>query len=153
MLSKRTMNNSTRKKCTLLIPDFLFPLYEELRNQHGNLKKFSRFLLKRYYQYKRQFIFAKGLNATINYQENGLNLHREDFRPFEQDWVELKLLAASHNLSICAFFVLLLRLELAGALAGDEFGEVPPIFPKISLHQSITRYSIPIFTRILHLRV
>ena len=63
-------------------------------------------------------------------------------------------MADSYNMSMCAFFVLLLQLELAGVLEGKrENGEVSPKPTIIILHQSITRYSIPVFQRILHLRI
>lgn len=154
ILRKEKMYIAARKRSTLLIPDHLYPFYEEQKVIHLDLKNLLHFLIKKFYKNKARFYFKKEIDTTIYYQDEDLNLHREDFRPVEWDWVELKLLASSHNMSICAFFVFLLRLEMAGALElNPKSGGVPPHSPKISLHQSITKYSIPQFIRILHLRV
>lgn len=154
ILRQKKMYLDARKRCSLLIPDFLFPYYKALKEGHGDLKTLLNFLIKKFYRNKARFYLRNEIATTIGYQEEGLDLHREDFRPIEWDWVELKLLASSHNMSICAFFVFLLRLEMAGALEiNQKFGEVPPHSPKIILHQAITRYSIPRFTRLLYLRV
>lgn len=145
---------SSRKRCSLLIPDYLFPYYENLRDTHGGLKKLSAFLIEKFYKNKARFYLQNEISTTSCYQDDDLDLHRENFYPIEWDWVEMKLLANSHNMSICAFFVFLLRLEMAGALEiNKKSSEVPLHSPKIILHQSITRYSIPKFTRLLHMRV
>lgn len=142
---------SLGNRSTLLIPDFLFPFFEEARLKEGNTKSLLSLLLKRFYENKTRLILKNEIGATIEYQEEELSLNRIDFRPIKSDWVKLKLLAGSHNLSMCAFFVLLLKLYVAGAFNYKKEG-VPPKFPKITLHQSITLYSIPQFTRLLHLR-
>jgi len=145
---------SARKRCTLLVPDYLFAYYEEMIEAHAGLQNFLGFLVRKFYRNRNKFLLQKAIDTTVNFQESGLNLHREDFRPIEWDWVELKLLANSYNMSICAFFVMLLRLEMAGALeGGTEIGGVPPTPIKITLHQTISHYSIPKFIRLLHLRV
>lgn len=142
------------KRCTLLIPDYLLPFYEELRDRYGGLRELLSVLIKKFSKNKTRMILKKEISSTLDYQEEGLNLHRADFRPVESEWVQLKLLAGSHNLSMCAFISLLLRLEMAGALELNEnLAGYPPIFPKISLYQSITLYSVPNFTRILYLRL
>ena len=154
ILRQEKIHSSSRYKCTLLIPDYIFPYFKNLKDEHGNLKKLLKFLIQKFYRNKARFYFQKEIGATISYQEDGLSLHREDFHPIEWDWIELKLLANSHNMSLCALFMFLLRLEMAGALEiKEKFDGVPPNFPKIILHQSISRYSIPRFTRLLHLRV
>jgi len=150
-LYQKKINFTARKRCTLLLPDFLFLDYLQLRNSHGDLRSLLHYLLQKYFQKPIRFFLKNEIAATICYQDCGLNLHREDFRPIEKDWIELKLLAISHNMSICAFFVMLLQMEIAGEL--DEGGRVPPTHPTISLHQSITRDPIPLFKRYLHLRV
>jgi len=119
------------------------------------------YLIKKFYRKRSRLYMHNDIATTIKYQDEGLSLHRADFRPVEWDWVELKLLANSYNMSKAGllscpggFFVFLLQLELAGALEINyEFDGVPSKPTKIILHQSITRYSIPVFTRLLRLRV
>ena len=155
------MYRSSGKRCTWealrasqLIPEYLFQYYECLRDSHGGLKKLFAFLIGKFYRNKARFYRQIEISTTISYQEDGLDLHRENFFPIEWDWVEMILLANSQNMSICSFFVFLLRLEMAGALElKEKSDEVPPDSQKITLHQSITRYSIPKFTRILYMRV
>ena len=138
----------------MLIPDYLYTEFENLRDYHGGLKILTGFLLRRYFNSNCRFSMLNRIATTVQYQEDGINLHREDFRPVEWDWIELKLLANSHNMSVCSFFVLLLQLELAGAfeiICG--YGVVPPYPRKIILHQSMTCYSIPQFMKVLHMRI
>jgi len=143
-----------RYKSTLLIPDYLLSFFNELVYKHGNMRSLLGFLVSGFQKNKYKIYFEKDISSTIKYQEKSLNLHREDFRPFEEDWINMKLLATSHNLSICAFFILLVQMELAGAMVSDKKTDgVPPKFPRINLHQALTLYSIPRFTRILHLRL
>jgi len=139
----------------LLIPEYLFFYFRESKETHGDMTGLLRFLLRKYYRNNR-FYFAKDIAATVSYQEQNLRLHREDFRMIEEQWLELKLLAGSCNMSICRFFIFLLRLEMAGGLEGDLMGGVPPTPKKISLFQSLTCGNIdpiPEFLRLLHMRV
>jgi len=150
----KILHSRVRLRSTLLIPEYLFCFYEELRDRHGGLSILLGFLIAKFYRNKGQIHLERDIAATMDYQEEGLCLHREDFRSYENDWIKLKLLASSHNLSVCKFFVLLLQLEMAGALEEevDESG-VPPQTPRSSLYQTITLTSIPQFTRLLHLRI
>ena len=141
------LKNQSRKKCTLLVPWFIYPEFEKLKSRHGGLKFLLSFLIKKFQSGKGQIFFNKDISSTTGYQENGLSLQREDFRPLESDWVKLKILALSHNLSMCAFFAMMVLLELAGAL-GE--GGVPRITPKITLIQSITPATTVKFKRLLY---
>jgi len=146
----RDIYNIAGKKSTLLIPDYLFPEYARLQSRYRNTRFLLSYLLFKYNASRPYLVMRSGISSTIKYQETGMNLHREDFRPAESQWIELKLLANSYNMSICSFFVLLLQMELAGVLDGVRSGGVPPIKPAIALYQSITKYSIPVFKRILY---
>ncbi|OAM85556.1 hypothetical protein A1343_03195, partial [Leptospira interrogans serovar Bataviae] len=49
----------------------------------------------------------------ISYQEQKLELQRYSFRPFEDDWIELKRLSFLYGVSMCKMFVkLLLETDL-----------------------------------------
>lgn len=151
---KLFMYHAHRKRCSLLIPDYILPFYENSREKHGGERGLLTFLIIRFNHSKGRLILNNEISSTLEFQEKGLDLQRKDFWPIEDEWVQLKLLASSHNLSICAFFVLLLRLEMAGALdLNEKFDGVPRSFPKIILHQTITLYSVPRFTRLLYLRL
>ncbi|UOG38948.1 DUF1564 domain-containing protein [Leptospira noguchii] len=53
------------------------------------------------------------LRNKISYQKQKLELQRYSFRPFEDDWIELKRLAFLHKVSMCKMFVkLLLKTDL-----------------------------------------
>ena len=149
---QKYMYNIAGKKCTLLIPDYLFPEYKKLKLKYRNLRFLLNYLLFKHNANRPYFVMKAGISSTIKYQEKGLSLHREDFRPGDREWVELKLLANSYNMSLCSFFVFLVLMELAGAF-DCKAGGVPPKKPAITLHQSITKYSIPLFKRILYLKI
>jgi len=139
ILRKKIIQDIHRKRSTLLIPDFLFSYYQNKRDHHGGLKNLLGFLIRKFNCMESRLFMEDDISSTIDYQEKGLFLHREDFRPIENEWIELKLLASSHNLSMCKFFVLLLRLEMAGALdCEDGYGGVPPNPKKITLIQTIS---------------
>ena len=142
--------DQSTKRCTLLIPDSLLHLFLRLKKVHKGTKPFLKAVIAKYRNSQNRFYFRKDIGVTIAYQSEGLCLHREDFRPLEKDWLELKLMASSANMSVCAFFVFLLTLELAG---GFEEGEVPPSKPAILLLQSLTTDQNSKFSRILHLRI
>ena len=141
------------KRCTLLIPDYLLPVYKDLIEIHFDLNLLLSVLLKKYYRNRWRILHNKNISSTVLYQETGLSLHRRDFRPIESEWIEMKILANSHNMSICAFFVMLLRLEIAGLLEMNYgYGVVPPKPQKISLLKSITLYSIPVYSTHFHMK-
>ncbi|EKP12323.1 PF07600 family protein [Leptospira borgpetersenii serovar Javanica str. UI 09931] len=48
----------------------------------------------------------------IGYQKQKLELKRFSFRPFEDDWIELRRLAFLHKVSMCKMFVKLLETDL-----------------------------------------
>lgn len=70
------------------------------------------------------------LRNKISYQKQKLELQRYSFRPFENDWIELKRLAFLHGVSMCKMFVTLLletdfypESRYAENLILDEFKE------------------------------
>ncbi|WP_016761598.1 DUF1564 family protein [Leptospira kirschneri] len=84
------------------------------------------------------------LRNKISYQKQKLELQRYSFRPFENDWIELKRLAFLHGVSMCKMFVILLletfllpnpnRLRLPGF----DREQIPfPATSRISTNQHI----------------
>ena len=55
--------------------------------------------------------------SKLKYQDKGQEWERMDFRPSNEDWVELRILASMHGMTMNKFFVMLLDLDLS------EFGE------------------------------
>ena len=153
-MQKKEIYYSHRKRCTLLVPESMISSLKDLVVYHKGASVVLSLLLAKYIKNRNSIKINHSFGSTIQYQEKGQKLHRVDFRPVEWDWIELKLLASSCNMSICAFFVFLLGLFFAGDLEIKYgFDVVPPNPGKISYHQSITRYSIPVFKRLLHFRL
>lgn len=57
-------------------------------------------------------IQKQNAGEKISYQKQKLELQRYPFRPFEDDWVELRRLAFLHGVSMCRMFVRLLETDL-----------------------------------------
>ena len=136
-----------------MIPDFMDPFFEDLVNSNGGIKKLVKILLIKFQKSDKRLLLKHRISSCIIYQEKDLFLKRKDFRPYEDDWVNLKFIANSYNLSICNFFVILVGMELAGVLNEGVKGGVPPKFPRIVYRQKLTFYSIPEFKRKLVLRI
>ncbi|TGM01044.1 DUF1564 family protein [Leptospira barantonii] len=56
-------------------------------------------------------IQKQNAGEKISYQKQKLELQRYPFRPFEDDWIELRRLAFLHGVSMCRMFVRLLETE------------------------------------------
>ena len=140
-------------RSSLLVPEFLIGSIRDEIEYFKGLDVLLRILLRKYYGEKHRLVTIKENAPTIQYQEKSLNLHRLDFRPLEKDWIELKLLSNCHNMSICAFFVLLFRLYLAGALENlFGIGALPPFPKKIILQSGINHYIQPFFKKIFYIK-
>ena len=77
---------AARKRCCLLIPDYLFQDYEQLRDEKGSLKLLLPVLISKFVKNRNRFFMKRQIDTTKGYQDDGLVLHREDFRPTEWDW-------------------------------------------------------------------
>ncbi|MBM9576498.1 DUF1564 family protein, partial [Leptospira sp. 201903070] len=109
----------------LNIPKELIPFLERRIHEAGSL----RILLNQCLQKKTllvliQFHFPRN---KVGYQRQKLRLNRFSFRPFEEDWVELRRLSFFHGVSMCRMFVKLLELEFvppnSNRLRLPEFAE------------------------------
>ncbi|WP_232371547.1 DUF1564 family protein [Leptospira ainazelensis] len=100
-----------RKKghlCTLLIP-------EGFVVSNGLKARFLRLSLRRLLvRFDEVLIRKKFLGKRLvyaRYQEENLNLRKMNFRPFEEDWVKLGILAWGLGVSRCLLFSILLELD------------------------------------------
>ncbi|WP_232380532.1 DUF1564 family protein [Leptospira ainlahdjerensis] len=94
--------------CTLLIPDaFVISRGLEARFLRSSLRdllfRFDEVLIRKKFLGKR-LVYAR-------YQEEDLNLKKMNFRPFEEDWVKLGILAWGLGVSRCLLFSILLELD------------------------------------------
>ncbi|PJZ51356.1 DUF1564 family protein [Leptospira adleri] len=94
--------------CTLLIPmrfvDFRGLEAKLLRSSLRDLLlRFDEVLIRKKFLGKR-LVYAR-------YQEENLDLKKMNFRPFEEDWVKLGILAWGLGVSRCLLFSILLELD------------------------------------------
>jgi hypothetical protein len=150
---------------TLLIPESLieklpsvFPI-----SSTKNGKKFLDFRLglKLLLQKYRGFLAIGNLpfaaKPKLIYQKEGLSLQVFKFRPDNDDWFELGILAYGLGVSRCWLFSYLLELELSGlgdflALKEAKIGLTTPMISQPRMIQQIIgkrRY----ISRILHFRI
>ncbi|RHX87447.1 DUF1564 family protein [Leptospira stimsonii] len=94
--------------CSLLIPEY-FVREKGLKARFLRsslsvlLLRFDEALIRKKFLGKR-LVYAK-------YQEENLNLKKMNFRPFEEDWVKLGILAWGLGISRCLLFSILLELD------------------------------------------
>ena len=149
--NNRNFIGNSGKKSTLLIPDNLFLPFEKMKKKHAGVRSMIRHLLYKFYKKPVKIPVNNKISSKVIYQEKGLDLHRVDFRAEETEWIEMKLLASSMNISICYLFALLVRLEVMGEL---DVAGVPTKSYRISLYQSInSNTQRPKFTKFYQLRL
>ena len=98
---------------TLLIPDSLIPVLDDVLDRRGSrLSSYMKFLLVEY----RSAILNRSLPVSEKckclYQNGGQDLRRRNFRPDNQSWLELGMLARSLGISRCFLFIRLLLLDV-----------------------------------------
>ncbi|TGL76090.1 DUF1564 family protein [Leptospira yasudae] len=95
----------------LNIPKELVPyVSKRIQDAGGSLR-----LLLNQCVYKRPLLVPvqkQNVRDRVGYQKQRLELIRFPFRPFEEDWNELKRLASLYNVSMCRMFVRLLESDL-----------------------------------------
>ena len=123
---------------TLLIPEYLLKEFYLKNKEHKiNFTVYLRKLLRRY----RALTFYSDLipepkKVKTEYQEEGLNLERVNFRPENADWIELGEIALAFGKSRCWVFVYLLKLDLLGMwrlLVKAKLGKIVPTLPSLEL--------------------
>ncbi|MBM9500482.1 DUF1564 family protein [Leptospira sp. 201903071] len=121
----------------LNVPKELIPYLEKRILAAGSLRMLlNQCLKKKTLLVLIQFHFPRN---KIGYQKQRLRLIRFSFRPFEEDWIELKRLSFFHGISMCRMFVKLLEMDL---YPESKFAENPfleksevllPPFPELRL--------------------
>ncbi|PJZ52038.1 DUF1564 family protein [Leptospira adleri] len=94
----------------LNVPEELVPYLEErIQKAGGSLRiLLNQCLRKKSLLVSIQFHFPR---KKIGYQKQKLRLVRFSFRPFDEDWIELRRLSFFHGISMCRMFVKLLEME------------------------------------------
>lgn len=95
---------------TFLIPENLMEALILKKQQHRGIQKYLNFLLSKY----KKEIQPKYPEYIINkkYQEKGQYLNRVSFRPYGEDWMELKRLASLTGFSLCQIFIFMFQKDL-----------------------------------------
>lgn len=122
---------------TLLIPEYLLKEFNQKNKKHkDNFTIYLRKLLRRYRSLTHSGLIPEPQKVKTEYQEQGLNLERINFRPKNTDWVELGELALAFGKSRCWVFVYLLKLDLLGMwrlLVRARLEKIVPTLPSLEL--------------------
>ncbi|AXR60766.1 DUF1564 family protein [Leptospira mayottensis] len=126
----------------LNIPKGLVPFLNRKIRDAGSL----RLLLNQciYKKWHLLLIPKQNQRDKIGYQKQKLELKRFPFRPFEDDWIELRRLAFLYRVSMCRMFVKLLETEFLPPnpnrlrLPGSDGEQIPlPIASRTFTNQHI----------------
>ena len=103
---------------TLLIPEEFVDVYEKgVAEMNGSVRDYFQSLVWKYRPLFHSSCLpsSNGDLYTREYQGRFLRGRKKvSFRPNPEEWGELTNVALAHGLSLCNFFVLLLRLEAVG---------------------------------------
>jgi hypothetical protein len=131
------LNERENTISTLLIPEHLLENFLLAKEKHkGNLTIYLRKLLRRYRSLAHSGMIPEPKKVKTEYQEEGLNLQRINFRPTNSDWIELGELALAFGKSRCWVFVYLLKLDLLGVwriLVRSRLGKIVPTLSRLEL--------------------
>jgi len=143
---------------TLLIPDHLLDQMKEKTQEHGNsLVVYLHNLLRMYRTLTHSGLIPIPRKVKTEYQDEGLNLHRLNFRPSSADWIELGELALAFGKSRCWMFTFLLELDILGLweiLSESGLSDAVPTKSSLRLRVSWSlRRVLRDFARSYHVRV
>jgi hypothetical protein len=116
--SKIDLNKGKRTTSTVLVPDELIFDFETRVKATGGMRKFLALLLDKYRILTHSGALPEACKVKTEFQEEGQDLHRVNFVPDNEDWLELGQVATFYGKSRCWIFTYLLRLEVLG------FGEL-----------------------------
>lgn len=130
-----------RTESSLLIPEKLIDVYEEKTNNISR-EKYLHVLLRKYGDMVLIGLLAKSQKIKTSYQEEHQNLIKKNFRPFNDDWIELGILANYLGISRTALFTWFLMLELGewDIILSERFYDsgVPPKLDFLQLKICLT---------------
>ncbi|MBP9886653.1 MAG: DUF1564 family protein [Leptospiraceae bacterium] len=142
---------------TLLIPEYLLADLQRKMAEYGNsLPIYFLHLLRRFRIFNLSGMIPPPRKIKTEFQDEGLNLHKFNFRVSNAAWIELGELSLAFGKSRCALFVYLLELDIAGfgdvlVEAGMGFGV--PINRRLILKASwLFEYVFQDYVRSYHVR-
>jgi hypothetical protein len=107
-----------RTSSTVLVPDELFLDFEAKVKVSGGVRKLFKMLLGKYRILTHSGALPEACKLKTEFQDEGQDLQRVNFKPDNEDWLELGQVATFYGKSRCWIFSYLLRLEILG------FGEL-----------------------------
>ena len=143
---------------TLLVPSHLLPDLKQKTKEHGNsLVIYLRNLLWMCRTLTHSGMIPPPIKIKSEYQDEGLDLKRVNFRVGNSDWIELGELALAFGKSRCWLFVFLLKLDLVNmwrTLVEAGLNKIVPMIPNVELKvfQFLDRISYT-FARGYHVKV
>jgi len=143
---------------TLLIPENMLEDFLGEKGKHqDNISIYLRKLLRRYRSLTHSGMIPTPIKVKTEYQEEGLNLKKINFRPMNSDWVELGELGLAFGKSRCWMFIYLLKLDLLGLwriLVKVGFKKIVPTLPNLELKSIWTLQRVQQnFARGYHIKV
>lgn len=98
----------------LLLPRQLVGFASALRDQHGEWRDVTAYLVRRFGSRVIRHA-GKARNLRFRYQEDGLHLHRVSYMPYTNVLAELRMLSYTARVSMCALIVMMLEWEKEAA--------------------------------------
>jgi hypothetical protein len=109
------LNQKDKTVSTLLVPAHLVSFLKKKTKENGNsLTVYLRNLLSIYRLVTHSGMIPSPRKIKTEYQDEGLDLERINFRVGNADWLELGELALAFGKSRCWMFTFLLELDLTG---------------------------------------
>ena len=121
---------------TLLIPEQYVTLFNRKKSRFYGTGMYLHYLLKKYGS--NEHICKTGMSIRNRYQKNGQDLVRYNFRPFDEDWLNIKIISQSRSISITYLFIMMMLEESSGN-DGVVSGVVPTDTSKLILIQEYNR--------------
>lgn len=151
------LNELENTASTLLIPANMMEALNQKILVHKNLAAYLEHLLLICKIFSHSGMLPDPKKIKTEYQEEGLDLQRVNFRAQNADWIELGELALGFGKSRCFVFTFLLKLDLLGfwdTLSKFGMDSAVPTTAKLQLRVSWSlRRSFDIFARNYYVRV
>ena len=143
---------------TVLVPALLVEDLKQKTREHGNsLVVYLRNLLWMYRTFTHSGMIPPPRKIKTEYQNEGLDLKRVNFRVNNADWIELGELALVFGKSRCWMFTYLLELDILGVwdiLSKFGLNIAVPTSTKLRLRVSLSlKRVLQHFERAYHVRV
>ncbi len=143
---------------TVLVPAHLVDGLKQKTKEHGNsLVVYFRNLMWMYRTFTHSGMIHPPRKIKTEYQDEGLDLKRLNFRVGNSDWLELGALALAFGKSRCWIFTYLLELDLLGVwdiLSKFGMNVAVPTTTKLRLRASYSlRRILQDFARSYHIRI